>query len=73
MVRKNRQRRKAKIKVTRSSSEEINKIDNDESMDDPLRSDDNEKPTIKIEYVENTAETSDFCDENVKFSCAVSI
>lgn len=69
MVRK----RKAKIKNISRSSEKNNKNKNDELMDDSIQSNDSEKPTVKVECEESTAETSTFFNETVKFSCTVSI
>lgn len=73
MVRKTRQKRKAKLKDTPMSSEINRKNDNDESMDDSVQSSDNEKLIVKVECEEYIAETSEFSNEKTKFSCTVSI
>lgn len=73
MVRKNRQKRKAKIKNTPTSSEKNDKKDDDELMYESDQTNDNGKPTVNVECEENTAETSRFSTENAKYPCAVSI
>lgn len=68
MVRKTHQKRKAKIKDTPTSSAKDSRKDDDELMDVSVQTNDNEKPTAKVEY----DETSDYSNEKAKFSCAVS-
>lgn len=71
MARKSHQKRKAKIKKNPRSSErggDGELIEPDVSGE----SSDNQKPAVKLDREEITAETSDYSVEMAKFSCAVS-